>query len=439
MNVGKYVDWFIPSSHFDDAKALRKARLVVRASLLTSLFSISYVMLSIVFSYDKGLYFTAFNVVGYFVLPFLIRRGSSLSLVGNLYTTIGAITVLTLTWFSGGMWSAIYPWIIAIPVLALLVDGKKPAIYWCIFSFAWMVVFGMFELNGIELPVEYNVALRPIWYLCILPGLLLIIIVVSFTFEHSMQTALNDVELQKVTIEKQSKELEKLIEDKDNIIRILAHDLRNPLANITILTRLLEKQIVEGEPKEMVDMISHAAANAEVLVKHVLEMATLEYRDGPVKLLPIDFRAVVNEVVNTFRQASEKKGISIRVLNADQYYAVMADMTYLRLVLENLVSNAIKYSPRGKVIDLSVAGDNQQVRLRVRDYGAGVPVNEEDRLFKKFSTLSSRPTAGESSNGLGLSLVKRYMELMNGKVWFERPEGAGAVFAVELMKADGAD
>jgi len=436
MNVGKLVDWFIPLHHFEDAKALRKARLVVRASLLTSLFSTSYVLLSIVFSYNKGLVFTGFNVVGYFILPFLIRRGWSLSLVGNLYTTIGAITVLVLTWFSGGMWSAIYPWIIAIPVLALLVDGKTPGIYWGIFSFGWMVAFGILELNGIELPVEYNDALRTFWYLSILPGLLLIILVVSFTFEHSMQTALNDVESQKVTIEKQSVELEKLIEDKDNIIRILAHDLRNPLANITILTRLLEKQVTDGEPKEMVEMISHASANAEVLVKHVLEMATLEYRDAPLKLLPTDFRAVVNEVVNSFRQASENKNISIRIPDVDQYYTVMADMTYLRLVLENLVSNAVKYSPRGKAIDLSVAGRDHQIQLRVRDYGAGVPANEEDRLFKKFSTLSSRPTAGESSNGLGLSLVKRYMELMNGKVWFERPEGGGAVFAIELKKAE---
>lgn len=435
MEVGKIVDWFIPRRHFDDAKALRKARLLVRACLLTSLFSISYVILSFVFSYSKGIYFTMFNVVGYFILPFLIRRAFSLSLVGNLFTTIGAITVLSLTWFSGGMWSAIYPWIIAIPVLALLVDGKRPGIYWCIFSFGWMVAFGVMDLNGFKLPVEYDETLRPLWFLCILPGLLLIIMVVSFTFEHSMQTALNDVEAQKVTIEKQSVELEKLIEDKDNIIRILAHDLRNPLANITILTRLLEKQVASGEPKEMVEMISHASSNAEVLVKHVLEMATLENRGDNIKLKPTDVRAVVNEVVNSFRQASENKGISIQVADIETYYMVMADMTYLRLVLENLVSNAVKYSPKGMKIDLSIADQDDQVQLRIRDYGAGIPANEEDRLFKKFSTLSVRPTAGESSNGLGLSLVKRYMELMKGRVWFERPEGGGAVFAIELGKA----
>jgi signal transduction histidine kinase len=105
------------------------------------------------------------------------------------------------------------------------------------------------------------------------------------------------------------------------------------------------------------------------------------------------------------------------------------------LVLENLVSNAVKYSPAGKEINVSVNDTNQKIQIRVRDYGVGIPVDEEDRLFKKFSKLSVQPTAGESSNGLGLSLVKRYMELMNGKVWFERPADGGSIFAIELLKA----
>jgi signal transduction histidine kinase len=435
MSFGELEAWYIHPKYYEDAQALRKARLLLRACLLTSLFSISYVTLSFVFSYNKGIYFTGFNVFGYFALPFLLRTKLSLTLLGNLYTCIGAITVLALTWFSGGMWSAIYPWIIAIPVLALLVVGKTSALYWSIFSFTWMVVFGLFELNGIKLPVEYNEAMRTFWFISIVPGLLLIIMVVSFTFESSMQRALNDVEAQKITIEKQSVELEKLIEDKDNIIRILAHDLRNPLANISVLSKMLEREITSEGPKEMIDMISSASSNAQVLVKHVLEMATLEYRDGGIKLLPTNIPTVVNDVVQSFRQASETKGILIRTVDFDKYTMAMADLTYLRLVLENLVSNAVKYSPSGKEISLSVANTKEKLQIRVRDYGVGIPVDEEDRLFKKFSKLSVQPTAGESSNGLGLSLVKRYMELMDGKVWFERPADGGSIFAIELLKA----
>src|SRR5688572_11640719 len=152
MNFGRLEDWFV-ALYPKEANVLRKARLLVRACLLTSLFSISYVGLSFVFKYDKGIYFTGFNVIGYFLLPFLLRTRVPFAFVGNLYTAIGAITVLALTWFSGGMWSAIYPWIIAIPALGLLVVGKKSAMYWSAFSFLCMVGFGVLELKGIQLPL----------------------------------------------------------------------------------------------------------------------------------------------------------------------------------------------------------------------------------------------------------------------------------------------
>src|ERR1051325_10203278 len=140
MTLGQRADWFIHPNYFENASDLRKARLLVRAALLTSIFSISYVALSIVFDYERGIYFTGFNVFGYFALPFLAKTKLSLRVIGFIYTTMGAITVLVLTWFSGGMWSAIYPWIIAIPLLALLVVGKSAAIYWTLFSLTFMLV-----------------------------------------------------------------------------------------------------------------------------------------------------------------------------------------------------------------------------------------------------------------------------------------------------------
>lgn len=434
MNFLLLADWFINPSYFKDSTILRRARLLVRASLLTSLFSLSYVWLSIFFQYHRGLYFTAFNVIGYFLLPFLVRTKVPIKILGNIYPVMGAITVLVLTWFSGGMWSAIYPWIIAIPVLALLVVGKNPAIYWGIFSFGCMVAFGLLEMNQFSFPVEYNVALRPLWFVSIVPGLLLIIMVVSITFESTMNRAMLDVEAQKKTIETQSNELQKLLEEKDQIIRILAHDLKNPLSNITMLSKLLEKEIPGNESMEIVHMIGKASHNANVLVKHVLEMATLDNRYEAVKLLPIDFPSILNEVVYSFKNTSDKKSIPIQTEKFDEYCMVMANLTYLRLVLENLISNALKFSPPGRQIKVSVA-ITENVQVRVRDYGPGVNAGEEALLFKKFSRLSARPTANEDSSGLGLSLVKRYMELMNGKVWFERPADGGAVFAIELSKA----
>jgi signal transduction histidine kinase len=435
MKVDALINWFLHPDYIPDSRDHRCARLLVSACLLTSFFSTSYVLLSVVFNFEKGLYFTGFNVVGYFMLPFFVRTRLPLLLLGNIYTAIGATTVLTLTWFSGGMWSAIYPWTIAIPVLALLIAGRTSAIYWSVLSLVCMLTFGFLELQGFSLPVEYNVELRTIWFLCILPGLLLIIMVVSMTFESSMHRALSDVEAQKATIEKQSVELEKLLEEKDNIIAILAHDLRNPLGNIAVLAKMLAEETDEREKKRLLEMIGRASGNAHALVKDVLEMASLEQGGSTIKLQPIVIPIIIHEVVQSQKSNAERKGIQIRVNNTEVAHTVLADPIYFRQVIENLISNALKFSSTGRDVEISIINQDQDVQIRVRDHGQGVPMGEEHRLFKKFSRLSPQPTAGESSNGLGLSLVKRYMELMKGRVWYERPTDKGAIFTVEFLKA----
>src|SRR6188474_3020216 len=108
MKVDSLINWFLHPDYKTSNSDFRKARLLVSACLLTSFFSLSYVLLSVVFDFEKGIYFTAFNVIGYFTLPFFVRTKISLLLLGNIFTAIGAACVLALTWFSGGMWSPIY-------------------------------------------------------------------------------------------------------------------------------------------------------------------------------------------------------------------------------------------------------------------------------------------------------------------------------------------
>ena len=236
MNLSNLVEYFIHPSYRNNPMDYRKARLFVRACLLTSLFSTSYIWLSIYFEYPRGVNLMIFNAVGFLVLTFFIKTRLPIVLLGNLYVFIGAFAVIVLTYFSGGMWSAIYPWIISIPALALLVVNRTSSIVWAVLSLGFMVWFGILALNEVELPTEYNTSMRTLWFISILPGLLMIIMVVSLVFESVQTKTLYTLDEknkqlldQQETITKQSVELEKLIEEKDHIIRILAHDLKNPL------------------------------------------------------------------------------------------------------------------------------------------------------------------------------------------------------------------
>lgn len=131
-----------------------------------------------------------------------------------------------------------------------------------------------------------------------------------------------------------------------------------------------------------------------------------------------------------------KSKLKLHLKNCSETCRIRAERTYLAQIFENLLSNAVKFSEEGKKIRVVILNNKNRVQVKFIDSGPGIKKEEEDKLFKKFSKLSSRPTAGETSTGLGLSLVKRYVELLKGSVWHEANEMGGATFVVELPLAD---
>ena len=97
-----------------------------------------------------------------------------------------------------------------------------------------------------------------------------------------------------------------------------------------------------------------------------------------------------------------------------------------------MISNALKFSNKDSLVDIQIRNDSDHVQVAVSDQGPGILESEEDRLFKKFAKLTAKPTGGEGSTGLGLALVKRYVEMLHGQVWYERTPRIGATFVVEL-------
>lgn len=381
-----------------------------------------------------------FNAVGFLLLPFLLKLKIPLLWVAHLYVLIGATAVIALTYFSGGMWSAIYPWIISIPVLALLVVDRTAGIIWGTISFLAMVGFGVLALQGVELPVEYNVEQRTLWFLAILPGLLLIILFISFVFEIAHTNALRDLKMknkileeQKQTIAAQSKELENFIEEKDNIIGILAHDLKNPLFNISSLVHFLKTEPNSPDRDKFLELIGNSSRNGLDLIERVLKMNAAEQKEIPLQLSTIDIESLLREILSTMEERVSKKKIKLTLAKASESVdKVVSDKTYLILIFENLISNAIKFSKEGMNIQIAISQIDDEVQVAVVDEGPGIRNQEEALLFKKFKRLSARPTGGESSTGLGLSLVKQYVEILQGKVLYKKNEGNGATFMVQI-------
>lgn len=440
MSINAFIDFFIHPDHFNDSYSLRRARLFVRANFLTSIFSISYIWLSIYFEFDKGVYLMMFNGISFLALPFLAKTKTPIIWLGNFYVAIGAIAVIVLTYYSGGIWSAIYPWIISIPLLALLVVNKGSGSVWGVISYLVMMWFGLLAYQGVELPIEYNPEMKTLWFISVVPGLLLIILFLSFVFEYTLSKALINLEegnkalkSQKEIITQQASELKLLIEEKDYIIRILAHDLKGPLNNIESITKLIESDAKNVAKYRA--MINNSTLKAKHLLSRVMEMDVTDPNEIVLQLEKLSIENILEEVINYEKDYALKKGINLQLIIENSRNVINADKTHIISVFENLISNAIKFSKNGSEVKISVEHNDDYVQVKIIDQGLGVKPEEEDRLFKKFSKLSTRPTAKEPSTGLGLFLVKRHVELINGKVWYEPSIGKGSTFIVELPLA----
>jgi len=220
----------------------------------------------------------------------------------------------------------------------------------------------------------------------------------------------------------------------DNVI---LYDLKNPLGVILGRTEIVKEMIaaagaLDGNVQAQLAQIRGAANQLTQMVDDLVADAMADALDITIRREPVDISMLVEEVAEANRPLAARKKQTITV-SAPPNHAAMCDADRLREAIDNLVSNAVKYSPIGGAIDLLVAQTAGGIMVEVRDQGAGLSPEDISRLFGRFQRLSAKPTAGESSTGLGLSIVKRIVDLHGGQITVESPgPGKGATFKLTL-------
>jgi len=224
---------------------------------------------------------------------------------------------------------------------------------------------------------------------------------------------------------------------KSEILGTIAHDLKNPLGVILGRTEIVKEMIaaagaLDGNVQAQLAQIRGAANQLTQMVDDLVADAMADALDITIRREPVDISMLVEEVAEANRPLAARKKQTITV-SAPPNHAAMCDADRLREAIDNLVSNAVKYSPIGGAIDLLVAQTAGGIMVEVRDRGAGLSPEDISRLFGRFQRLSAKPTAGESSTGLGLSIVKRIVDLHGGQITVESPgPGKGATFKLTL-------
>jgi len=226
--------------------------------------------------------------------------------------------------------------------------------------------------------------------------------------------------------------LERLNEEKSGLMRMAAHDLRSPLTGITMCIDMM--RIDPGRPaREAFDRVEALVNQMAHMIRNLLDVEALEDGSRRLQIEPLDLAASVRETLSALRPVAERKRIVLRMEMTADALEVLADRAALFQVMENLVSNALKYSsPETEIVVEIGALHDGRACLRVQDQGPGIKPEEMPRLFQKYTCLSARPTGGEPSTGLGLAIVKQLVTAMGGRVWCESPATGGACFVVEL-------
>jgi len=231
-------------------------------------------------------------------------------------------------------------------------------------------------------------------------------------------------------IEQQNLELNSLSEEKNELIGIVVHDLKNPLTSaISVADLFLQEKITEDQG-EYLSLIRKSLKRMNGLVAKILEIKVLESLSLQINYSLLNLKEVTQQVITSLKIQSDNKGIEIKEELDDS--RANLDRSLLVQILDNLLSNAIKFSDRDTSICVTLKSSESTVRFEVKDQGPGISEADKPNLFLKFQQLEARPTSGENSTGLGLSIVKKYAEAMEGRVWCETVPGEGSTFIVEF-------
>jgi two-component system sensor histidine kinase VicK len=223
--------------------------------------------------------------------------------------------------------------------------------------------------------------------------------------------------------------LRRLYEAQETVMHLVAHDVRNPLAHIQLSVKLLRQNPGTETPKYLT-IIEQAAAQAEAILQDVLYIGSLDA--GQLPKQPIVLNTYLNTQLAAHRLAAQAKGVALVLELPPQAVQANLNPNKFGRVVDNLLANALKFTPSGGHVRVRLSEHASRPRLTVQDTGVGIPAEFQGYLFDKFSQAAREGLAGESTTGLGLFITQQIVRLHGGTIWVESRENEGTTFYIDL-------
>lgn len=238
-------------------------------------------------------------------------------------------------------------------------------------------------------------------------------------------------------LKEKQQHLEQVNKEKDEVLGVLSHDMRNPLGGIIGIVDLLKSEPIDSpeELQSMLDLIDTSANRLLNMVNDMLDIAIIEANSIKLSRSPVQLEKLLQEVVSIYAPAAKNKSITLTSTIQDNLPEISVDASKISQVFGNLISNAIKFTPSGGTVELTAElkpDFTGYVTCTVKDTGIGIPQSVLPVLFEKMGSHQRRGTDGEVGTGLGMPIVKRYIEIHDGIIDVSTKEGKGTAFTVLL-------
>lgn len=229
-----------------------------------------------------------------------------------------------------------------------------------------------------------------------------------------------------------NKELVLANELKSEFLCIVAHDLQNPLSAIRRLSQgLSTHEFPFSTSSKHASLIYNASDQMLLLIHNLIESSRIDDGQVYLNIETLDLDKLIRKVLTKYRAAAKLKEQKL-LFDINEECFIQGDKLRLEEILDNLISNAVKFTPFGKEIRVSANKSPESIQIRIEDEGPGFSEEDKKKIFLKFQHLSAEPTGGESSTGLGLSIAKRLVELHHGTIKLIEKDGPGSCFLIEF-------
>lgn len=226
--------------------------------------------------------------------------------------------------------------------------------------------------------------------------------------------------------------LQKIMQEKNQLMQILVHDLKSPLSNIQMLSFLFQDFVTDKESGELLTIFNKSLQDVFHLIGQMETLNSVENFSSENFIEEFDLNTFLVENLKNFENTAKTKKIEIIYSFDQEFKNIKTDQNFLKRILHNLISNALKFSAYDKNVFINLSNTENEFQISIRDEGPGITLADQGKMFERFCKLENKPTNNESSSGLGLFIVKELLNRINGTVSVKSNTEEGSIFTVNL-------